>query len=73
VDVVYQYSKIFVGNMRQMLLQISIFEVLSGVLSCFLDFSANLFPRFHFSSANESVHLLRGSSLASYGGNFSLN
>jgi hypothetical protein len=33
---------------RQMSLQISVSEILSCVLSCFLGFSANAFLRFHF-------------------------
>jgi hypothetical protein len=45
---VYQYLKIYIGSLRQMSLQISIFEISSCVLSCFLGFSANLFLCFHF-------------------------
>jgi hypothetical protein len=44
----YQYLKIYVGNLTQMSLQMSIFEILSCVLSCFLGFSTNSFPCFHF-------------------------
>jgi hypothetical protein len=40
--------EIYVGNLRQMLLQISIFKILNCVLSWFLSFSVNLFLRFHF-------------------------
>jgi hypothetical protein len=40
----FQYLKIYVGNLRQ----ISIFEILSCVLSCFLGFSANSLLHFHF-------------------------
>jgi hypothetical protein len=40
----YQYLKISIDILGQM----SIFEILSCVLSCFHDFSANSFPRFHF-------------------------
>jgi hypothetical protein len=34
LDEVYQYLKIYVSNLRQISLQISIFEILSCVLSC---------------------------------------
>jgi hypothetical protein len=43
-----QYLKIYLGNIKQISLQISVFKILSCVLSCFLGFSANSFLRFNF-------------------------
>jgi hypothetical protein len=45
---VYQYLKIYIGSLRQLSLQISIFEISSCVLSYFLGFSAKSFLCFHF-------------------------